>query len=252
MAGTSQLTRRSSCPGRGSVCARNAALFEPVGPGIQRSDEDGIPPSAHVRLSAWRQRLTAVSSNDSSYCRLSPASTALPVSRASCLMLSRCHQTTFHDASIQAKRSTMTEPNPFETLQQMAGGYCLPRCLHVAANLRVADALDDAPQTAAQLAAAVGANPDALGRVLRLRSAHGVFTNTGGRFAHSPASRLLRRDHPQSMRDPALFSTPRADGAAGISHARRAMGAIGRCHKGGLRSQRSLARGQTVLTSQRR
>ncbi|HUG71256.1 MAG TPA: methyltransferase [Pirellulaceae bacterium] len=94
----------------------------------------------------------------------------------------------------------MNEPNPFATLQQMAGGYCLPRCLHVVADLGVADALDDAPQTAAHLAAAVGADADALGRVLRLLSAHGVFTCTGGGFAHSPASRLLRADHPQSMR----------------------------------------------------
>lgn len=94
----------------------------------------------------------------------------------------------------------MTEPDPFETLQQMAGGYCLPRCLHVVADLGVADRLGDAPQTAKQLAAALGADADALGRALRLLSAHGVFTCTGSGFAHSPASRLLRADHPQSMR----------------------------------------------------
>ncbi len=40
----------------------------------------------------------------------------------------------------------------------MAAGYCLPRCLHVIANLGVADALEETPQTAAELAAAVGAN----------------------------------------------------------------------------------------------
>jgi O-methyltransferase domain len=94
----------------------------------------------------------------------------------------------------------MTEPNAFATLQQMAGGYCLPRCLHVLADLGVADELGDGAQTVAQLAAAVGADADALGRVMRLLSAHGVFTCTSGGFAHSPASRLLRTDHPQSMR----------------------------------------------------
>lgn len=94
----------------------------------------------------------------------------------------------------------MTESNPFAILQEMSGGYCLPRCLHVVADLGVADALDDGSRTAAQLAAAVGADADALGRVLRLLSAHGVFTSTGSGFAHSPASRLLRADHPQSMR----------------------------------------------------
>jgi hypothetical protein len=94
----------------------------------------------------------------------------------------------------------MTERNPFAILQDMAGGYCLPRCLHVIADLGVADALDDTPRTAAELATSVGANADALGRVLRLLSAHGVFAGQDGRFLHSPASRLLRADHPQSMR----------------------------------------------------
>jgi hypothetical protein len=94
----------------------------------------------------------------------------------------------------------MSEPNPFAILQEMAGGYCLPRCLHVVAELGVADVLGDAPQTAAALAAAVKVDPDALGRVLRLLSAHGVFTSTRGGFAHSPASRLLQAGHPQSMR----------------------------------------------------
>jgi len=94
----------------------------------------------------------------------------------------------------------MTDPNPIYTLQQIAGGICLPRCLHVVADLGVADVLDESPRTAAELAAPVGAHPDALGRVLRLLSAHGVFESQGDKFCHSPASRLLRADHPQSMR----------------------------------------------------
>lgn len=94
----------------------------------------------------------------------------------------------------------MNEPNPFETLTHMAGGYCLPRCLHVVADLGVADVLDDTSRTAAELAAEVAAHPDALGRVLRLLAAHGVFEMHGDTFRHSAASRLLRTDHPQSMR----------------------------------------------------
>lgn len=94
----------------------------------------------------------------------------------------------------------MSEPNPFTTLQQIAAGYCLPRCLHVVADLGVADVLDETPRTAADLATSVGAHPDALGRVLRLLSAHGVFESQGDKFQHSAASRLLRTDHPQSMR----------------------------------------------------
>jgi len=93
------------------------------------------------------------------------------------------------------------ESNPFETLRQTAAGYCVSRALHIVANLAVADTLDDTPRTAAELATLAGANPEALSRVLRLLSAHGIFDSHDGKFTHSSASRMLRTDHPQSMRD---------------------------------------------------
>lgn len=103
----------------------------------------------------------------------------------------------------------MTATNPVETLQQIAGGYCLPRCLHVVADLGIADELDETPRSAGELAAAVDADADSLGRALRLLAAHGVFEIEGETFRHSPASRLLRRDHPQSMRPFArMFGLP--------------------------------------------
>jgi O-methyltransferase domain len=71
---------------------------------------------------------------------------------------------------------------------------------HVLAELNVADALGDEALSAAELARTVGADADALFRVLRLACAHGVFDQEGDRFRHSPASRMLRSDHPQSMR----------------------------------------------------
>ncbi|MDQ3548089.1 MAG: hypothetical protein M3439_04640 [Chloroflexota bacterium] len=98
------------------------------------------------------------------------------------------------------QESVSIASNPFETVLQIAGGYCLPRCLHVVADLGVADRLDETPRTAAALAADTGANPDALSRVLRLLAAHDVFELDADTFRHSPASRLLRTDHPQSMR----------------------------------------------------
>jgi hypothetical protein len=94
----------------------------------------------------------------------------------------------------------MAEHNPFDTLQQVAGGYCVSRCLHVVADLGVADFLDAAPRTAQELAKDLGADPDALRRILRLLAAHGIFDAQGDTFQHSAASRLLRSDHPQSMR----------------------------------------------------
>src|SRR5258707_392755 len=94
----------------------------------------------------------------------------------------------------------MIESNPFAMLQQISAGYILPRCLHVVADLGVADALDETPRTAAELAMVVSAHPGALGRVMSLLAAHGVFEKQGDKFRHSPASRLLLSDHPQSMR----------------------------------------------------
>src|SRR4051795_9074993 len=89
---------------------------------------------------------------------------------------------------------------PSDTLLQLAGGSVLPRCLHAVANLGIADALGESPQAGTTLAAATGAHPAALDRVLRLLSAYGIFEHRDGRYSHTPASRLLRTDHPQSMR----------------------------------------------------
>ncbi|HJU86419.1 MAG TPA: methyltransferase [Gemmatimonadota bacterium] len=94
----------------------------------------------------------------------------------------------------------MREVDPVDTILQIAGGHVVPRSLHVVAELGVADALDETPRTARDLAESVGADPDALDRLLRLLSAYGVFESRSGAYAHTAASRLLRSDHPQSMR----------------------------------------------------
>lgn len=92
------------------------------------------------------------------------------------------------------------ENNPFETLQSIALSYSLSRCLHVVADLGVADQLGEDHRSTTDLAVAVGAQPDALSRVLRLLTANGIFQMQGEVVQHSTASRLLRTDHPQSMR----------------------------------------------------
>jgi DNA-binding IclR family transcriptional regulator len=78
--------------------------------------------------------------------------------------------------------------------------HTLARCVHVLADEGVADALGDRPTPAAELAQTCGLNADALHRMLRLLSAHGVFALEGNCYAHTPASRLLRSDHPGSLR----------------------------------------------------
>jgi len=94
----------------------------------------------------------------------------------------------------------MGELLPHELIVQTALGFGLPRSLHVVAELGVADHLGESPASAQDLAAAVGAHPESLARVLRVLSDHGLFARQSGKYSHTPASRLLRSDHPQSMR----------------------------------------------------
>jgi hypothetical protein len=97
-------------------------------------------------------------------------------------------------------RDTKAQTESVTRLVEISAGYWLPRALHVVADLAVADALDQEPRSAADLAKEVGADADALDRVLRLLASHGVFDRRGGKYAHNELSRALRSDHPQSMR----------------------------------------------------
>src|SRR5215472_17480702 len=108
------------------------------------------------------------------------------------------------NSDLAAPSRTVRPPvgqTPFDTLMEAFGGLLVGHCLNSVANFKVADALGDTPRTATELAAATGADPEALRRMLRLLAAHGVFACSEDRFAHTPASQLLRADHPYSMRD---------------------------------------------------
>ena len=78
--------------------------------------------------------------------------------------------------------------------------YAVPRCLHAIAEIGVADVLDQDARTAEELAASCGASGDALARAMRLVSSYGIFEPCKDGWGHTPASRLLRADHPHSMR----------------------------------------------------
>jgi len=94
----------------------------------------------------------------------------------------------------------MITGSPVESLLQLSAGYYVSRALHAVAELGVADALDDQPQPTAVLAARTAAHAGALNRVLRLLAQYGVFEYNDGVVVHTPMSRMLRQDHPQSMR----------------------------------------------------
>jgi hypothetical protein len=93
----------------------------------------------------------------------------------------------------------MTE-SPFDTIMQISMEFTVSRTLQVVAELGIADALDERPQRIETLAAATSTDAAALHRALRLLAAHGIFERSGTSYAHTALSRLLRSDHPQSLR----------------------------------------------------
>nr|AHE14572.1 N-methyltransferase MarM [uncultured bacterium] len=90
---------------------------------------------------------------------------------------------------------------PSVALMQMITGSLVGQAIHVAAKLGVADALKDGPKGREALAKDVGADPEALYRVLRALASFGIFAEDGeGRFALTPLAECLRSDVPGSMR----------------------------------------------------
>jgi hypothetical protein len=90
-------------------------------------------------------------------------------------------------------------------LGRLMDGYLSTQLLYVAARLGVADVLAAGPRTAAEVAAEVGADPDALSRVLRGLAMDEVVTELGdNRFALAASGQLLRTGVPGSLRDPVL------------------------------------------------
>lgn len=89
---------------------------------------------------------------------------------------------------------------PHEIVWDLTNAVVASRCLHVAAELGVADHIGDEPVPVEELASRCDADPDALDRVLRLLAVHGLFADHTGAYGHTEGSRLLRSDHPRSMR----------------------------------------------------
>lgn len=89
---------------------------------------------------------------------------------------------------------------PHETVWRLSTAGVAARCLHLVADLGVADRIADGPVPVTDLADSCAVKADALDRVLRLLAAHGVFQKLDGGYGHTVSSRLLRTDHPMSMR----------------------------------------------------
>ena len=92
------------------------------------------------------------------------------------------------------------ERQPHELIWGLSTATVVSRMLHLVAELGVADHISSEPVLAKELAASCGADEGALDRALMLLASHGVFDRIGDAYAHTDASRLLRSDHPSSMR----------------------------------------------------
>jgi hypothetical protein len=90
---------------------------------------------------------------------------------------------------------------PREQLEAMAYGFFRGKALCAAVQLGVPDALGDAERSVEELAAATGAQPAPLHRLLRALASIGVTSEGApGRFALTPLGQPLRRDHPSTVR----------------------------------------------------
>ncbi|MBB2769681.1 MULTISPECIES: methyltransferase [Mycolicibacterium] len=84
-------------------------------------------------------------------------------------------------------------------LEKILGAW-ISQGITVAADLRVADALADGPLPIGELARRVGANPDALARLMRALIGEGVFTQRrDGRYALNALGRTLCTDATMSV-----------------------------------------------------
>jgi hypothetical protein len=96
-------------------------------------------------------------------------------------------------------------PPPIKMLE-MAMGYHHTILVHIAQKFKIPDLLANGPLSAADIAAAVGSDPQYIERIMYACSAIGVFkleaspADKGHRFVNNALSAVLRVDHPNSMR----------------------------------------------------
>jgi hypothetical protein len=95
-------------------------------------------------------------------------------------------------------------PGTRDDVASLMDGYLRTQLLYVAARLRLADSLANGPRSAADLAAAAGAEPSALHRVLRGLAILGIVDEVEGDFCLADAGRPLQSDAPGSLRGAVL------------------------------------------------
>lgn len=91
-------------------------------------------------------------------------------------------------------------PSPAVQMMQLINGYQVSQALHVVATLGIADLLRTGPRSGESLADSVGADRDALYRLLRALAAVGVFYENADRaFSLTELGACLRSDAPEPV-----------------------------------------------------
>lgn len=87
-------------------------------------------------------------------------------------------------------------------MSQMIFSYVVAKAIHVAAKLNIADEIAaNGPMDCFQLAAACGANVEALSRLMRALASNGIFAaDAGGKYALTPMAECLREDSADSVK----------------------------------------------------
>jgi C-methyltransferase len=76
-------------------------------------------------------------------------------------------------------------------VRELALSTAAASALRAVVRIGIAEELGDRPRPTAELARALGANAEVLGRLLRALALHGLFAETGAGHVHTPTSQLL-------------------------------------------------------------
>jgi O-methyltransferase domain/Dimerisation domain len=117
----------------------------------------------------------------------------------------RMFQSVFRKVSKLQRLPDKLTPPPFR-LMQIGSAFWQSRALYVAAKLDLASTLADQRLTPAELASRLGADPDAIYRLLRMLGAMGIFEiGRDGRVANNALSEPLCMDSPVCVRHMVLM-----------------------------------------------
>ena len=111
-------------------------------------------------------------------------------------------------SKLEAMSATPQELPPFAQILQMVTSGWISAAVASLAELGVADHVDRTPRSSEEIAAKVGAKPDALYRLMRATASVGVLSETSDkRFVETPLSAALRSDAVPCTREFAMFNS---------------------------------------------